>query len=201
MTSSEKVYALSERVIRRVGGEATIPVDVRVIAATNRDLEAAVAEGDFREDLYWRLAVVPLRLPSLRERAVDVPALARHLLDDLKGEAVELGPEAVAALQRHPWPGNVRELRNALERALVLRADIGAIVLSDLPDAVQNPPSALEDVRSGGFPKEGLDLAQLERECLQRSLQASAGNQTRAAELLGITRQTLIYRLTKHGLR
>jgi len=193
--------ALSERVIRRVGGETTIPVDVRVIAATNRDLEAAVAEGDFREDLYWRLAVVPLRVPPLRERAADVPALARHLLDELKGEAVTLGPEAVAALQRHPWPGNVRELRNALERALVLRADIGAIVLADLPDAVRNPPSVLEGVRSGGFPEEGLDLAQLERECLQRSLQASAGNQTRAAELLGITRQTLIYRLTKHGLR
>lgn len=176
-------------------------MDVRVIAATNRDLEAAVAEGDFREDLYWRLAVVPLRLPPLRERASDVPALARHLLDELQGEAVELGPEAVAALKRHPWPGNVRELRNALERALVLRAETGTIALSDLPEAVKNPPSALQAVRSGGFPEEGLDLAQLERECLQRSLQVAGGNQTRAAELLGITRQTLIYRLTKHGLR
>jgi len=193
--------ALSERVIRRVGGETSIALDVRVIAATNRDLEAAVAEGDFREDLYWRLAVVPLRLPSLRERPTDIPALARHLLDELDGEAVTLAPEAVAALKRHPWPGNVRELRNALERAMVLRADPGAIVLSDLPEAVQNPPSALDDLRSGGFPAEGLDLAQLERECLERSLQASGGNQTRAAELLGITRQTLIYRLSKHGLR
>ncbi len=193
--------ALEEGCIRPVGAERPRPVDVRVIAATNQSLAAAVGEGRFREDLYFRLAVIPLRLPPLRERGDDVLLLARHLLGVRGAGSVELAPEVLGRFAEHPWPGNVRELENALEHALLLRKDSGRIELNDLPEALRMSPSTLDAVLKRSFPAAGIDLGQLERECLQRALLATGGNQTRAAELLGLTRQTLIYRLAKHGLR
>ena len=194
--------ALAERTITRVGGGEPIAVDARVIAATNRELEVAVAEGDFREDLYYRLAVVPLRLPPLRERGDDVPRIAARVLAELGAGEVQLGESARAALAGYAWPGNVRELRNALEHALVLRSDPARIELADLPAALRRPAEGpLERVLGGSFPPEGLDLGQLERQCMVSALELAGGNQTRAARLLGISRQTLIYRMAKHGLR
>jgi len=191
---------LEERAVRRVGGDRSIPVDVRVVAATNRDLERAVEDGDFRGDLYYRLAVVPLELPPLRARRGDVALLARHFVDQLYGAEVALAPDAMAALEAHPWPGNVRQLRNALERALLLRMDPSVIQRADLPDGVRSVESPLGRLLAGDFPAGGVDLAELERRCLEGALAQADGNQSQAARLLGISRQTLIYRMGKHGL-
>ena len=194
--------ALAERSIQPVGSSRSVDVDVRVIGATNRSLQVAVEEGEFREDLYYRLAVVPLRLPPLRERSGDAVLIARHVLADLGHADAMLSHEAERAISTHAWPGNVRDLRNAMERALVMAEDPDVLGLSDLPDALGHPSSALETLRiGGGFPEEGIDLAELERDCIRRALAAADGNQTRAAALLGITRQTLIYRLDKYDLR
>jgi two-component system NtrC family response regulator len=190
--------ALTERRVTRLGGEGAIDVDVRVIAATNRDVEAAVADGDFRKDLYYRLAVVPLVLPPLRERREDVLPLAESFVRKFAKAGVTISPQAAAALKAYDWPGNVRELENAMERAAVLGGDAGTIALADLPAALREPaapPSA-----ESGFPAEGVDLAAIERAWIRKALTHTGGNRTRAAKLLGISRQTLLYRLEKHGI-
>jgi DNA-binding NtrC family response regulator len=168
-------------------------VDVRIIAATNRDLEEAVAGGRFRNDLYYRLNVVPIGLPPLRERPEDLMPLVGNFLGTLaSGRDVRIHARALSMLQRYEWPGNVRELRNALEHALVL-GDGRAINPEDLPAALQieRPGSA------GGEPP---TLEEIERRCLAQALVKTEFNRTRAARLLGITRRTLGYRLRKYGL-
>ena len=189
---------LSEKRVRRVGGEGSRAVDVRVVAATNRDLRAAVAAGDFREDLFYRLAVVPLRLPALRERGDDVLLLARQLAARAAGREVQFSGSADEALRRHPWPGNVRELENVIARAVLLSARKDLIDAPDLglaPATSGLPPATPDD-----FPEEGVDLAQIERDWIRRALERTRGNRTRAAKLLGISRQTLLYRMEKHGV-
>jgi two-component system NtrC family response regulator len=189
---------LTERRVSRVGGEESIGVDVRVVAATNRDIEAAVADGDFRKDLYYRLAVVPLVLPALRERRDDVLPLAESFVRKFAKPGATISRDAAAALTAYDWPGNVRELENAIERAAVLGAGAGTIALADLPAALREPapPPPLDD----GFPAEGVDLAAIERAWIRKALTHTGGNRTRAAKLLGISRQTLLYRLEKHGI-
>ena len=186
---------LQERQFERVGGSATLRVDVRVIAATHRDLRAAVAAGTFREDLFYRLAVVPLHLPPLRERRSDILILAKHFLDRIGrryGRAgLVLDAAAQEALHHHAWPGNVRELYNVIERAVVLSH--GAVIGSaDLGLARQAAPSAAE------MP---LNLELLEREAIQRALDQSDGNRRVAADKLGIGLRTLQYKLNEYGLR
>jgi two-component system NtrC family response regulator len=190
--------ALTERRITRVGGETPVDVDVRVVAATNRDLEAAVAEGEFRKDLYYRLAVVPMRLPALRERRGDILPLAESFARRFGGEDVKISREAAAALTAYDWPGNVRELENAVERAVVLGGDARTIDVADLPPALlaPTPPPAV----AAEFPPEGVNLEAIERAWLTNALRHTGGNRTRAAKLLGITRQTLLYRIEKHGI-
>lgn len=188
---------LAERRIRRVGSEASVPVDVRVVAATNRDLEAAIDEGDFRRDLYYRIAVVPVRLPPLRERGGDVLLLARHLARKAAGRAVSLTPAAEAELLRHRWPGNVRELENVLARAVLLSRTRDVI---DAADLALPEPSRAADAVVPEFPAGGVDLAQIEREWIRRALGFTGGNRTRAAQLLGISRHALLYRIEKFGL-
>ncbi|MGD8858647.1 MAG: sigma 54-interacting transcriptional regulator [Myxococcales bacterium] len=183
---------LQDGEVRPVGAESSRTVDVRVIAATHRDLEAMVRAGEFREDLYYRLAVVVLELPPLRERPGDVEALARHLLDKHgEGRAVELSPRALAALRAHPWPGNVRQLENELRRALVMAE--GRIELEHLSAALQDGDAGEGD---------SLDLKaqvdRLERRLIREALDAASGNQTRAARMLGVSRyglQKMIRRL------
>ena len=177
-------------------GEAGRPlrVDVRIIAATNRDLEAAVGAGAFRKDLYYRLNVVPIALPPLRERPEDLRPLTQSFLEALApSRTVRVRREAWSLLERYDWPGNVRELRNALEHALVL-GDGEEIRPEDLPAALQHAPA-----RAAGADEDGT-LAELERRCLAQALVKTGFNRTRAARLLGITRRTLGYRLRKYEL-
>ena len=192
--------ALQEREVDRVGGSRTIPVDVRVIAATNKDLERMVKEGQFREDLYYRLSVIVLQMPPLRDRREDIPLLTSHFLRKFnKGSEVNMDEAAMKALRSYGWPGNVRELENVVERASVLKR--GAVITrSELPDKLSKEHKGVEDIILN-LPDEGISLEDLEKGLLIKALERHKGNQTRAAEYLGITRPTLIYRMEKYGLR
>jgi DNA-binding NtrC family response regulator len=190
--------ALQEGTIRRVGTNETIPVDARVVAATNRDLEEAVRQGKFREDLYYRLNVVTIRIPPLRDRREDVPLLAEHFAAKHgRGEAT-VSPEARELLMAYDWPGNVRELENVVARALALNPS-GVVVPADLPDRVRGGTAVAEPARGLPLPagfRPSLD--ELGRRYAALVLAECAGNKTRAAELLGIDRKTL-YRILGEG--
>ena len=209
---------LQEKRFERVGGTRSLEVDVRWIAATNRDLGAMMAEGKFREDLYHRLAVFPIRLPPLRERPADIVPMARALLvrvarDVKRGAALRLSPEAERTLLAWHWPGNVRELGNALERAAILAdgevirpehvwleasAGAGAAAGSATPAAASGPgAAAAAGVRAPG---EIRTLAELERDAVLRALESVGGNRRRAAELLGIGERTLYEKLKRYGV-
>jgi len=197
--------ALQERVIERVGGAQPIQVDARILAATNRDLEAEVKTGRFREDLYYRVNVVPLVLPPLRERRGDVALLAERFLkrahETMGGAAKRLSRAALDALERYPWPGNVRELENAIERAVTL-IDGDVIELADLPARViqSGRTDALrEAVRDGSLGFEDA-VTTFEQELIRESLERSNWNQTRAAGLLGITRRLLKLKMNKYTI-
>ena len=190
-TQAKLLRVLQERAFERVGGTETLTVDVRVVAATNRDLKKAVADGAFREDLYYRLNVVSIPLMPLRERRADIRPLAEHFLAKLKPGA-RLSAEAVAALERHDWPGNARELRNAVERAAALMEGV-EIVPSDLPSEV---------LRGTALPAESFH-AQVEafrRRLIQETLARHGGNQTRAAQALGLQRTYLARLIRQMGL-
>ncbi len=194
--------ALQERVVTPVGGRP-VPIDVRVIAATHRDLLQAVRDGRFREDLYYRLGVVPVALPPLRERLADIIPLAEHFLalSADSGPAKRLSADAAARLLAHPWPGNVRELLNAMKRAstLVRRSNISAGDLAFLvsPDLRPGEPADTPDWLSGPMPEA---IERVEREMIRRALEASGGNRAQAAERLGIRRQLLYQKLERYGL-
>ncbi|HNV70294.1 MAG TPA: sigma-54 dependent transcriptional regulator, partial [Candidatus Ozemobacteraceae bacterium] len=198
---------LQDKEISRLGGSDSIAVDVRIIAATNRNLQKLVSEGRFREDLLYRLSVIQIGMPSLRERVSDIPILARHLLQrlaiDLGRPPVALVDEAESALCRHSWPGNVRELRNVLERALVL-SDGTTLDPTHFPfhQETASATHASSAPSLGSFPENGLiqGLEMMEREWLRQTLAACDGNRTKAAELLRISRPNLSFRLKKLGL-
>ncbi len=205
-TQAKLLRALENRTFKRVGGLATLKLDACVIAATNRDLKAEVEKGRFREDLYYRLDVVTLRIPPLRERREDVPLLAAHFLERFNrafGRKIEgISGEAMAMLQAHDWPGNVRELKNLLERICILGTTT-LIVPADLPPEIRfsrahAPPGA------GGFafplPEEGVDLDAVERDFVVQALGRTKGNQSAAAKLLGISRFQLRGRVEKFGV-
>ncbi len=189
---------LEEKTFKRVGGTADIRVDVRVIAATNRNLEEAVKQGKFREDLYYRLNVLPITLPPLREHPSDIPLLVNYYVDlfnrEFKKRVRGVSPEAMARLQRHSWPGNIRELRNVVERAVLL-AEHDILTPEQFPMFVARPVSA-------GFelPPGGVNLEELERDLVVQALARAGGNQTRAAALLGLNRDQIRYRIEKFGL-
>jgi DNA-binding NtrC family response regulator len=197
---------LQAREFERVGDSQTIKVDVRVIAATNADLSALVEEGAFREDLYYRLNVIPIRLPPLRERRADVPLLAQHFLDQLTKAAtpprgrVTLAQDAQQALMAAPWPGNVRQLENIMERTLALSPGRSQLAAADLPDEIRaaRQPAAAEAIV---LPEEGLELddvlADFERSLIHRALERTGGNKRQAADLLHVKRTTLIEKLKR----
>ncbi len=191
--------ALQEREVDPLGADAPVKVDVRVIAATHRDLEAMVADGSFREDLYYRLAVVTLTLPPLRARRDDILPLARHFAARIAAANDQPTPsvssEAERLLQAHDWPGNVRELENVMERALALHPE-GPLGPEDLPCRY----SHWRALHAFGLslPEGGLDLTAVEKELIQRALKKCQGNRSATARYLGITRNTLNYRLEKH---
>jgi DNA-binding NtrC family response regulator len=195
--------ALQEREFERVGDSQTIKVDVRVIAATNSELAKMVAEGTFREDLYYRLHVIPIQLPPLRERRDDIPVLVKHFLEKFApGTAMQVSQGAMRALMAYQWPGNVRQLENAMERAVALSAGRREIAVIDLPAEVQRTPETTE-TPFVDFPDSGLDLpaylATIERDLIQRSLERTGGNRNKAAELLRIKRTTLVEKLKRLG--
>jgi two-component system NtrC family response regulator len=183
---------LQEREFQRLGGTRLLKANVRVIAASNRDLRQAVKEGAFREDLYYRLQVFDIRLPPLRERPSDIPLLAEFFLRDLSRSLGRmpgrLSPEALQRLQTYSWPGNVRELQNALERAAILceGAYIGPELLALHGEAMRTEP--------------GTDLGAVERQTIAQVMHETAGNKSKAARRLGITRTQLYVRLRKYGL-
>ena len=198
--------AIQVREIRRVGDTKDLKTDVRLIAASNRDLETAVREVVMREDLFYRLNVLPIHLPSLRERREDIPLLVAHFLQkfskDLSKEVRGVTPEALAVLERYHWPGNIRELENVLERAIVLGAG-DMLGVDSLPESVrrERPSKALEVV---DLPEEGMDLEatldEIESRYLKRALDRTRGVQTKAAELLRMTFRQFRYKLQKHNL-
>ncbi len=196
--------ALQERKVKQVGGNEELEVDVRVVAATNRELEAEVGRGAFRTDLYYRLNVIEVRIPPLRQRREDIPLLAEHFLRRFAaehGRTARLTPEAMRKLESHDFPGNVRELENMIERAVALSSSplIGA---SDLPDPRAGSRPAVDTPNA--LPGEGVDLdrlvADFERTWVTRALDQTGGVRKRAAALLGISFRSLRYRLEKLGL-
>jgi two-component system response regulator PilR (NtrC family) len=193
--------ALQERKIRRVGGTDETEVDVRVVAATNRTLAELVRERRFREDLYYRLSVIPIHIPPLRERRDDIPLLAEHFLARFRREmgkhVAKISSEAMASLLRYPWPGNVRELENVIERAVALETT-PAVLAERLPPTLHAQEAAGSGLALGnGF---NLDehLRTLERDLVRRALQQSAGDRGEAARILGITPRSFRYLLAKH---
>jgi two-component system response regulator PilR (NtrC family) len=194
---------LQEREFERVGDSQTIKVDVRVIAATNSDLARMVAEGTFREDLYYRLHVIPIQLPPLRDRRDDIPVLVKHFLEKFApGSQMQMSQSAMRALMAYQWPGNVRQLENAVERAVALGAGRREIDVADLPAEVEMTPQ-VTSMPFVDFPDDGLDLpaylAAIERDLIKRSLDRTGGNRNRAAELLRIKRTTLVEKLKRFG--
>ncbi len=197
---------LQDRSFERIGGVKTIRVDIRVVAATNRDLEAMVSEARFREDLYYRLNVIPIRLPPLRERTSDIPLLAAHFLAEFSRKKKQpprrLSPEALKLLMAYPWPGNVRELENLMER-LVILCEHEVITPADLPERFL-PSLPLTPTVSPDFPEEGISLPDavqdFERRLIVKALEKSHWVKSRAAQLLKIKRTTLIEKMKKQKI-
>jgi two-component system response regulator PilR (NtrC family) len=220
MLQVKVLRVLQERKFRRVGGADEVDADIRIIAATNRDLARMVADGQFREDLYYRINVIPVRLPALRERIEDVQQLAEHFIarfaDQMKKPIAGISGAAMAALRRHTWPGNVRELENAMERAVALERT-PCILPESLPDAVRAADGPIRPTTLGAPPagpavaagqpliNEGFDLEQhvqhLEREYIAEALRRSGGVKVKAAELLGMSFRSFRYYMKKYNLK
>ncbi len=209
LVQAKLLRVLQEREFQRLGGTRTLRADVRVIAATNRDLGQAIARQQFREDLYYRLNVFGIHVPALRERRQDVLLLADCFLEDLGRTmgrpAAGISRDAREWLLAYPWPGNVRELRNAIERAILL-CDGGLITREHLPAAVGRHEAARPAAGNGSldpdapFPAGGVDLEEIERSFIERALRDARGNKSKAARLLGLTRAQLYSRLEKYSL-
>jgi DNA-binding NtrC family response regulator len=198
---------LQEQVFERVGGTKSVRVDVRILAATNRDLEEAIAKSEFREDLYYRLSVIPLTLPPLRERQDDIPLLLQHFMDQfnrLRNRKLRgFAPPALHMLVNYHWPGNVRELENLVDRLVVLKGQ-DVVAPEDLPEKMRAALPSIASVAAMDLPEQGfcLDVAvrEFERDLLTRALQKASGVKNRAAQILGIKRTTLIEKLKRHAL-
>ncbi len=199
---------LEEKTFKRVGGVRDLKVDVRVIAATNRDLGKAVEEGRFREDLFYRLNVIPIVLPPLRERPGDIALLVKHFIDrfnrEFKKSTRGMSDHALAMMAAYEWPGNVRELRNIIERAMILE-DKSILDETDLPDLIRSdrpgaPGQGADDGDGFRLPEGGYPLERMESEMVAQAMKVTGGNQTRAAKLLSISRDALRYKLKKYGI-
>ena len=201
LLQAKLLRVLEEKTFRRVGGSTDLKVDVRIIAATNRNLEEEVRAGRFREDLYYRLNVMPIALPPLRQRPGDIPPLVSYYVDAYSSEfrkrIQRVTPEAIERLKAYGWPGNVRELRNAVERAMLL-ADGDELTIEHFPlQGGASTPRLSEQVQ---LPVNGIDLERLERSLVVQALERSGWNQTKAAALLGLNRDQIRYRIEKFKL-
>lgn len=202
---------LEEKTFRRVGGTVDIVVDVRIVAATNRELRRLVEEGRFREDLFYRLNIFPVTLPPLRDRADDIPLLAERFVEqyntEFRKEITGVDPAALAVMQAYDWPGNVRELRNLIERAMLL-ARGGRLTLDSLPMELMTPAVVVSSEKTDGEPQplvilgpQGVDIRKVERLLIEKAIEQAGGNQTRAAQLLRLSRDQLRYRIRKFGIK
>ncbi len=203
-TQSKLLHVLEEREIRRIGGTQSIKVDVCVIAATNKDLIQAVRDSIFREDLYFRLNVIPLHVPPLREHPEDIPMLVNFLIQKFSGEYVEatpkqVTPQAMSALRRYEWPGNIRQLENYLRRIFVL-SENDVIDKDELPPEILDTSLPTTEVEFD-IPEEGVSLDEIIKEYVCSALTKSNGTQIQAAKLLGISRRKLQHRMQKYGLQ
>ena len=193
---------LQEREVDKIGQTEPVKVDVRIVAATNRNLSKMIEGGSFREDLYYRLSVVTLRVPPLRERREDIPLLVEHFIEKSCGRyglpPRRLRPEALEMLVRYNWLGNVRELENAIESMVVLSKS-EELTADYLPENIAQQHNRVARIYLD-IPDEGISLDEVERELLVKALEKAEWNQSKAARLLSITRKTLIYRMEKHGL-
>jgi two-component system response regulator PilR (NtrC family) len=197
---------LQERRFRRLGGTDEVQADIRVIAATNQDLQKLVAEGRFREDLFYRINVIPVHLPPLRDRREDIPLLAEHFLAkfaDAMGKPVRMiAAEAMAMLQEYAWPGNVRELENLMERGVALESHEALLPETIALYVGARPPSS---AGNGHLPAEGFDLEQhvkdIERDYIAQALKRAGGVQVKAAELLGMSFRSFRYYVKKYNLK
>lgn len=205
-TQVKLLGVLENRTVRRLGGTVDIPVDVRVIAATNKNMAEAIADKTFREDLYYRLKVFQIRIPPLRERRDDIMALVDYFIklfnERFRKSVKEIGENARKQLLNYMWPGNVRELRNVMERAVILESD-GVLRLNDLPSEIRNSNVSEENVeKSDAFeiPEEGISLYEWEKKIINQALIKADHNQTKASKLLGISRDTLRYKQKKYDL-
>jgi DNA-binding NtrC family response regulator len=202
---SKLLRVLETRTFRRVGGHVDIHVDVRVVAATHRDLRRQVTDGKFREDLYFRLNVVPIEMPPLRDRAEDIPRLAEHFVDGVSRELgrppARIHPDALRAMVAYPWPGNVRELRNVIERVLLLEAE-DEVRVDHLPAEItgRGTEGAIATPAQPFPPGMVRPLDEVEKMAIAHALQVCEGNKTRAAHLLGISRQTLRTKLKEFSM-
>jgi two-component system NtrC family response regulator len=190
---------LQEMEIEPVGADQMRKIDVRIVSASNRNLEEKIKTGDFREDLYYRLSVIPVNLPPLRERKQDIPVLVRHFLDvHTQTGRLEISPEAMTQMMTYQWPGNVRELQNVVEQVVILRQG-ESIEVRDLPKKVTAMvASRISQVLN--LPDEGFSLAELEKEAVLQALQHCNWNQTKAADFLRVPRHTLVYRMEKYAI-
>ena len=207
MLQAKLLRVLEDQTFRRLGGLKDIVLDLRVIAATNKNLREAVKEGAFRQDLYFRLNVIQIVIPPLRERAEDIPAMARFFIEHynrkFKRSIEGVSEGAMRLLMQHDWPGNVRELRNAIERAMILE-ESAQISAASLPIAITRPEGGLGPMAVAAaveMHSDGLSLEDNERHLLVKALEKTDGNQTQAARLLRITRDTLRYKMKKFSLR
>lgn len=213
-TQVKLLRVLEEKTFKHIGGSKNINMDVRIIAATNRKLEKEVEAGNFREDLFYRLKVLPIHIPPLRERRQDIATIAMNIIFQLnrefKRDISSLSPEAEEMLRQYHWPGNVRELRNVIERIMILADQDADTILPDhLPPEIKMPLAdkspAQRDVAMIGelavtAPEQGIGLAAVEKECILQALSRAGGNQAKAARLLKVTRDTLRYRMQKFGI-
>ncbi|TGE33131.1 sigma-54 dependent transcriptional regulator [Desulfosporosinus sp. Sb-LF] len=191
---------LQERTFERVGGEKTIKVDVRIIAATNRDLLKEAQEGRFREDLYYRLNVFPISVPPLRGRQEDIPFLVEYFLEKLRtyGGSKTLGLGVLSQLMTYTWPGNVRELENVVERMVIISQ--GAVIGMESLPLFDTSSKLAKSTGSFVLPPEGVSLEEIEKSFLQQAMEQTGGNQSRAAKRLGLSRHAFLYRLEKYGI-
>ncbi len=199
-TQVKLLRVLQERRFERLGGTRSIEVDVRVVAATNRDLQQLIADGEFREDLFYRLNVVPVTLPPLRQRLSDVPLLTAHFLEKFKAGTKSISPDAMKALATYPWPGNIRELENTIERIVILSHG-DEIGVEDLPTEVRAGVSPIDRPVTGFvLPEDGVSLEEVELDLVRQALDRAGGSVPKAAKLLGLTAKTLEARMQRLGL-
>jgi two-component system response regulator AtoC len=199
-TQVKLLRVLQERRFERLGGTRSIEVDVRVVAATNQDLQQLIVDGTFREDLFYRLNVVPVTLPTLRQRSGDIPLLVAHFLEKFNAGNKRINPAAMEALVKYPWPGNIRELENTIERIVILSHG-DELGVADLPAEVRAGVSPADRVATGFIlPDDGVDLEEVELDLVRQALDRTGSSVPKAAKMLGLTAKTLEARMQRLGL-